>query len=126
MFTCEHALADEKDPEVADVFVSQEPSSYKETLQGEDSKKWQAAMFEEIEPLRGHKARTIVDPSAVKQYLIDCKWVYKTKLETIATKKHYKTRLAAIVFQQRGGIYFNEAYAPVAKMSTIRLLLAMY
>lgn len=122
--TYENALTGGKKLDINEMFVTQEPSSYEETVQAKNSGKWQPVMVEEIEALRGHKTWTIVDPSAVKQNFIDCKWVYKVKHETRATKGPYKARLVAKGCQQRRGIDFNETYAPVTKMSTIRLVLA--
>lgn len=81
-------------------------------------------MHEEMQALRDHKTWTLVEPSTVRQKLIYCRYVFKVKPETRATKQRHKARLVAKGFQQRRGVDFNETYAPVAKLSSIRLLLA--
>ena len=48
--------------------------------------------------------------------MISLKWVYKVK---------YKARLVARGFVQREGIDFEEVFAPVARMESVRLLLAL-
>jgi hypothetical protein len=54
---------------------------------------------------------------------IGCKWVYKFKAD--GTLDKYKTRLVTKWFSQREGIDYDETFSPTAKMSTIRLVLAM-
>lgn len=56
---------------------------------------------------------------------IGCKWVYKIKYKFDGTLDKYKARLVAKSFSQRQGIDYEETFAPTAKMSTIRLVLAM-
>lgn len=81
-------------------------------------------MSQEIQALMDHNTWTVFDPSEVKQKLIDCKWVFKVKPETRATKKRHKASWVAKGFQQRRGVYFNETYAPTTKLSLIPLPLA--
>lgn len=58
---------------------------------------------------------------------IGCKWVYKVKYKAYGTRtleKHI-AQFVAKGFSQREGIDYEETFAPIAKMSTIRLVLAM-
>jgi hypothetical protein len=61
---------------------------------------------------RGHRAITL-------------KWVFKLKRDEVSAIIKHKTRLVARGFLQREGIDFDDAFAPVARMESVRLLLAL-
>ena len=56
---------------------------------------------------------------------ISLKWVYKVKRDEYGAIVKYKARLVARGFVQREGIDFEEVFAPVACMESVRLLLAL-
>jgi hypothetical protein len=56
---------------------------------------------------------------------ITCKWVYKVKIRSDGSLKRYKSRLVAHGFQQEHVRDYDETFAPVAHMTTIRTLLAV-
>ena len=51
--------------------------------------------------------------------------VYKVKRDELATIVKHKACLVARGFVQREGIDFEEVFAPVARMESVRLLLAL-
>ena len=57
--------------------------------------------------------------------VVNCKWVFKTKLSTDGQIKCYKAHLVAKGFFQVEGIDFNETYSPVVGYSTVQTLLAL-
>jgi hypothetical protein len=61
---------------------------------------------------RGHRATTL-------------KWVFKLKSDEVGAIIKHKARLVAQGFLQREGIDFDDAFAPVARMEFVRLLLAL-
>ena len=56
---------------------------------------------------------------------ISLKWVYKVKRDELGAIVKYKACLVARGFVQREGIDFEEFFAPVARMESVRLLLAL-
>jgi hypothetical protein len=56
---------------------------------------------------------------------ITCKWVYKVKTHSDGSLERYKARLVACSFQQEQGRDYDETFAHVAHMTTIRTLLVV-
>ena len=57
--------------------------------------------------------------------LVRCKWVYRTKYASDGSVEILKARLAAKGFSQVEGIDYNETFALVEKMNSIRLVLSL-
>jgi hypothetical protein len=56
---------------------------------------------------------------------ITLKWIFKLKRDEIGAIIKHKARLVARGFLQREGIDFDDAFAPMAQMESVRLLLAL-
>ena len=60
-----------------------------------------------------------------KKSVVGCKWIYKIKTHSDGSIKQYKACLIAKGFTQEYGINYEETFAPVAWISSIRALLAV-
>ena len=56
---------------------------------------------------------------------IGCKWVFRRKYNTNGSIQTLKARLVAKGFKQREGVDYFDIYAPVARITSIHVLLAL-
>lgn len=99
-----------------------DPKSYKETLDREDSDHWKMAMLDEINSLKKNQVYKVVERP--KENIVTSRWVFVTKRNPNGDINRYKARLVARGFSQIYGIDYTETYAPVVNSSSIRLLFA--
>ena len=81
-------------------------------------------MKEEFNSLQKKNTWELVDLPLGRK-LVQCKWVYKTKFSADGSHLKNKARLVSKGYSQVHGIDYNETFAPVAKMDSIRLDLAI-
>ncbi|CAL8083072.1 unnamed protein product [Prunus armeniaca] len=106
---------------LSSIHTLSEPTSYKEAI---CNSLWQQAMNEELSAL--HKTGTWdLVPLPPGKHAVGCRWVYKIKTKSDGSLERYKARLVAKGFTQEYGLDYEETFAPVAKMTYVRTLLAV-
>nr|GFA12011.1 zinc finger, CCHC-type [Tanacetum cinerariifolium] len=103
------------------LLLEEEPRNYKEAAQ---DKKWIEAMQIEIDSINKNKTwklATLQD----NQKSIGLKWVFKTKRDGNGNIIKHKARLVAKGYVQEHVIDYDEVFTPVARMETIKLILAL-
>ena len=100
-----------------------EPKTYKQAIRCEAAPHWIQAMHEELQSLERLGTWTLVPrPNGVK--IITAKWVFKLKLDSNNQPVRYKARLVARGFQQTEGVDYDETFAPVVKLKSLKLILS--
>ena len=98
-----------------------EPESYVEASQ---DAKWQSAMEEEMWALDVNNTWDLVDPPRHWKQ-IRCKWVYKVKYNVDGSVNRYKVWLVDMGYTQTHNIDYDETFTQVAKMTSVRVVLAV-
>ena len=80
-------------------------------------------MIEEMTTL--DKNNTWVLTTLPNKRAVGCKWVFTVKQNSEGKVERYKARLVAKGYSQTYGVDYDETFAPVAKMNTIRALISI-
>jgi len=87
-------------------------------------KVWKNAMIEELNTINRNNTWELTKLPASKK-ANDVKWIFKLKLKPNSEVEKHKARLVARGFMQKHGLYYFEVYAPVARLETMRLIIAI-
>ncbi|KAK4400425.1 Retrovirus-related Pol polyprotein from transposon RE2 [Sesamum angolense] len=102
-------------------FIMLEPENFETAIK---HKVWVQAMEEEIKMIEKNNKWELADRPKDKD-VIGVKWIYKTKLNADGSIQKHKARLIAKGYSQLPGIDYTETFAPVARLDTIRALIAI-
>ena len=97
-----------------------EPKNIEEAIKDEY---WMKAMNEELSQIEKNKTWELV-PRPLNKNVIGDKWVFRNKMNEAGKITRNKARLVCKGYAQVEGIYFGETFALVARMESIRLILA--
>ena len=104
--------------------IEDDPQTFQEAMSSRDVAFWKEAINDEMDSLISNNTWIIVDlPPSSKP--IGCKWVFRRKYNTDGSLQTFKARLVAKGFKQKEGIDYFDTYAPVARITSIRVLLAL-
>jgi hypothetical protein len=97
---------------------------FSEAIHGADKDEWKDAILSEIKSLVINDTWDVVDkPDHAK--VVGCRTVLRNKYAADGTLDRRKARVVAKGFTQRPGIDFHDTFAPVARLSSLRLLVAL-
>lgn len=95
-----------------------------EVLKGANAVEWKEALINEYKSLKNNNTWEVVDRQK-NHRVIETKWVLRTKYLPNGKIICRKAHLVAKGFTQREGIDYDETFAPVSRMSSIRILIAL-
>lgn len=97
------------------------PKNIQEALQKPE---WAAAVTEEVQALVKNGTWEITTIPEGKRP-VGCKWIFSVKYNADGSINRYKARLVAKGFTQSYGVDYEETFAPVAKLNSVRVLLSL-
>ncbi|GJX81638.1 retrotransposon protein, putative, ty1-copia subclass [Tanacetum coccineum] len=101
-----------------------EPTNYKEAMASPEAAKWKEAMKSKIQSMYDNQVWNLVDTTPGLKTM-GCKWIFKKKTDMDGKVHTYKARLVAKGYTQTQGIDYEETFSPVAKIKSIRIMLAI-
>lgn len=98
-----------------------EPTYYHQAITDPN---WCKAMHTELATMEASNTWVLTNLPPGKK-VVGCKWLYKIKYKADGSLDRYKARLVARGFTQTAGVDYFQTFAPVAKMTTVRLILSL-
>ena len=100
------------------------PLTVDEARSRPDWEKWEMAIAAELRSLDDVQTwRVVKRPIGVN--VVRCKWVFKIKWNAVGEIDKYKARLVAKGYSQVQGVDYDNTYAPVARLLSLRTILAI-
>ena len=98
-----------------------EPTKVEEALQDES---WVETMHDELLQLQKNDVWTLV-PKPKGEHIIGTKWIFRNKTNDEGNVIRNKAHLMVQGYSQMEGVDYDETFAPVARMESITILLAL-
>jgi hypothetical protein len=100
------------------------PSTLKQAMASDYAPYWAEAVVEEWLSLVANDTWNLVKQEPWMK-VIPCKWVFTIKTNAKGIPERFKARLVAGGHRQTEGIDYDETYAPVSRLATMRTMLAV-
>ena len=108
----------------SDIGVENDLNTLLQAMSCKESDLWHNTMKDEIDSIKSNGVWDLVKlPNEVKA--IGCKWVFKTKRNSLGKIERYKARLVANGFTQKEEIDCTKTFSPVSKKDYLRIILAL-
>lgn len=105
--------------------VSQAEVPLEQAVRGPHADEWNQAIAAEVKSIIRNNTWIIVDRPKGENKIIGSRVVLRNKYKEDGTLERRKARIVARGFAQRPGIDFDETFAPVARLSSIRIMVAL-
>ena len=101
-----------------------DPETFSQAMSSKESNSWYNVMKEKMNSMASNQVWDLVElPDGIKA--IGCKWVFKTKKDSLDNIERHKAILVAKGFNQREGIDYKETFSPVSKKDSLRIIMAL-
>ncbi|GKE12452.1 zinc finger, CCHC-type containing protein [Tanacetum coccineum] len=104
--------------------LEEDPRTYNKVMHSRDAAFWKEAIDDKIGFIMENNTWVLSNlPRGCKP--LGYKWIFKRKMKVDGTIDKFKARLVIQGFRQKEGINYFDTYAPVARITIIRLLLTL-
>src|SRR3954463_16347623 len=104
--------------------MKDDPINFRQAMNRSDSQKGIDAMKEAFKSMQDNQVWDLV-PLPEGKRSIGCKWIFKTKRDSMGNVERYKARLVAKGFTQKECIDFTETFSPVSLQDSFRTIIAL-
>jgi len=111
-------------PVLTSVDPKNTPKTLKQAMSTKYAKSWAMAVVDEWLSIMANNTWELVEKEPWMK-IIPCKWVFVVKVDEKGIPTRFKARLVAGGHRQVEGIDYDETYAPVSRMTTLRMLLSV-
>jgi len=110
--------------QIDDGTADDDPKTLAQAMGRPDWPEWKLAMEEELALMAKYDVWDVVD-EPVDTNIVGSRWVFRIKRDSNGKILKYRARLVAQGFTQMYGIDFQDTFAPVARLSSIRAVIAL-
>ncbi|RVX00432.1 Retrovirus-related Pol polyprotein from transposon TNT 1-94 [Vitis vinifera] len=101
-----------------------DPEFFSQAISCKESELWYNAMKDEMSSMRCNDVWDLVElPNGAKT--TGCKWVFKTKKNSLSNIERYKASLVAKGFTQKERIDYTKTFSPVSKKDSLCIILVL-